>query len=321
MSFQNLLPDLIYQVVSQEGYLPTGTLFPLNSYENRVYEIHLEDHEPLIAKFYRPDRWTLDAIDEEHRFLEKLEEMEVPVVSPLLLKKPLVPFRFLGKIQEYPYALFPKFRGREHADFSSEDRQWLGRTLARLHNIGEHFDCRHRMLLSPETYGDASLEFILNRPFIPSDLKQNIETILKEALDQIDPFFNESLQPILLHGDCHPGNILWNHQGPTLVDFDDMVLAPVVQDLWMLFHGSESEKREQKEAFFKGYSLFRNFNENDFILSEPLRTLRMIRHVAWIGQRYDEPLFRKAFPYYEEHRFWEEFLLSMKEQLSLLYER
>jgi len=320
MQFANLLPNTIFDAVSEQGLVPTGTLFSLNSYENRVYEIHLEDHDPIVAKFYRPGRWSAQTIADEHRFLKKLEEVEIPVVVPLPLKKSASLLPTLGQSGEYPFAFFPKFRGREHADITNDDRQWLGRTLGRLHNIGEVFKAEHRLRLNPETYGYASLDYILKQTFIPGDLKTNLETILKAVLKRIEPFFPPGLKMIALHGDCHPGNILWNVQGPHLLDFDDMVVAPPVQDLWMLFHGSEEEKAEQREAFFKGYRMFRDFDEHSFRLTEPLRSLRMIRHAAWIGQRFEEPVFQKAFPYYRESRYWEQFLLSMKEQLSLLQE-
>ena len=320
MSFSNLLPDTIFDAVNEQGLVPTGTLFALNSYENRVYEIHLEDHDPIVAKFYRPGRWSDQAIGDEHRFIKALGEVEIPVVEPLPLKKHLPSLSTLGKFEGYYFAFFPKFRGREHPDITNDDRKWLGRTLARLHNVGEFFKAPHRLCLDPQTYGYQSLDYILRQTFIPDDLKSNLESILLGNLKQIEPFFERNLKTIALHGDCHPGNILWNPQGPHLLDFDDMVVAPPVQDLWMLFHGSEEEKREQKKAFFEGYRMFRDFDESTFVFTEPLRTLRMIRHAAWIGQRYEEPAFQRAFPYYEERRYWEEFSLSMKEQWALLQE-
>lgn len=316
--FDLLLPETIFKTVTLQGFQPTGSLVPLNSYENRVYEIGLEESEPIIAKYYRPGRWSQQAISEEHRFLGNLAEAEIPVILPLPLRDPLdIPT--LSKTGKIFYCFYPKFRGREHDEISNEDRRWLGRSLGRLHNIGEYFKAPHRLCLNPHTYGTLSLEFILMQEFLPSDLKQSIEIHLLRALELIQPFF-KNIKAIPLHGDCHPGNILWNRDGPHLLDFDDMVIAPPVQDLWMLFNGSEEEKREQREIFFEGYELFRRFDRETLILTEPLRTLRMIRHAAWIGQRYAEPAFRRAFPYYQERRYWEEFLTGIKEQLSLLQE-
>lgn len=316
--FQNLLPDLIFESVQKQGYQPTGALIPLNSYENRVYQIPLEDHETIVGKYYRPGRWSIEALCDEHRFVNALVEVEIPVIQALSLKDPLPESDKLGKIGDYYYSLYPKFRGREHADITNEDRKWLGRTLGRLHNVGEFFQPKDRLTLNPQTYGDSSLEFILSQKFLPEDLKESIEKCLIQSLELLKPFFKEELKVITVHGDCHPGNILWNQEGPHLLDFDDMVVALPIQDLWMLFHGSKEEMKEQKEAFFEGYHVFREFDKKTFVLTEPLRTLRMMHHAAWIGKRYQEPAFQRAFPYYEQRRYWEEFLLSIKEQISLL---
>lgn len=309
---------MIFQTVEDQGLVPTGSLTPLNSYENRVYEIGLEDAEPIIAKYYRPGRWSRETIAEEHLFSAALKEAEIPVVSPLPLKKPLSIVETLAQTGEIYYTFFPKFRGREQPEITNDNRRWLGRMLARLHNIGDHFRSKHRLHLTPKTYGYDSLSFILTQEFLPPDLKQNIEAHLVMALERVDPFFKSGLKTIPLHGDCHPGNILWNKDGPHLVDFDDMVIAPPVQDVWMLFNGEEDEKKEQQKIFFEGYEMFRHFDHSTLRLSEPLRTLRMIRHAAWIGQRYEEPAFQRAFPYYNQRRYWEGFLLEIKEQIGLL---
>ena len=310
MHFAQLLPEMIFQTVEDHGFIPTGSLTPLNSYENRVYEIGIEEKEPIIAKYYRPGRWSKEAIIEEHQFLKALQEAELPVVAPFVM----------DQIDDIHYAFFPKFRGREQPEITNDNRRWLGRTLARLHNLGDHFKAKHRLHLTPKTYGYDSLSFILTQEFLPPDLNQNIEAHLVMALERVAPFFKTDLKAIPLHGDCHPGNILWNKDGPHLVDFDDMVIAPPVQDVWMLFNGDEEEKREQQKIFFEGYEMFRAFDHATLRLAEPLRTLRMIRHAAWIGQRYEEPAFQRAFPYYNQRRYWEGFLLEIKEQIGLLSE-
>jgi len=320
LNFGELLPDLIFETVGQQGFRPTGALFPLNSYENRVYEISLEGEDPIVGKYYRPGRWSAEAIGEEHRFLEALNEAEIPVIRPLALKHPLKAAPTLAQTGEIYYAFYPKFRGREHAEITHDDLRWLGRSLARMHRVGENFSAKHRIALNPQTYGYDSLNFILRQTFLPADLKQNLEAHLGRALELTEPAFRRDVHAIPLHGDCHPGNILWNPDGPHLLDFDDMVIAPPVQDLWMLFNGNEHEVREQRDAFFEGYEMFREFDYSTLLLTEPLRTLRMIRHTAWIGHRHDEPLFQRAFPYYKERRYWEEFLLSLKEQIALLQE-
>lgn len=312
--FQNLLPDFICDVALQQGYRPTGQLFQLNSYENRVYEIGLEDHKPIIAKFYRPNRWSELALQDEHQVLQKLVEHEIPVVKPLNLKNPKSGFT-LGKADDYYFCFYPKFGGHEEPDLSKDHLEWLGRVLARLHNVMQSLVVKHRLTLNCETYGDQSLNSILDHPYLPDDLKNHVEDVINQSLDLIDPLLDEDWQSFAVHGDCHLGNVLWNQNGPTLVDFDDMVISYPIQDLWMLFHGSDEEKRIQKEAFFTGYETFRDFDFRSFILVEPLRTLRMIRHAAWIGQRYKEEIFKKTFPYYIDRKYWETFLLDLKEQL------
>ncbi len=201
-----------------------------------------------------------------------------------------------------------------------EDRQWLGRYIARIHNAGEFFQAKHRPKLTPETYCQSSLQSILSQKFIPEDARTTLEKLITEILNLLKPYFPKDLKTICLHGDCHPGNILWNQTGPHFLDFDDMVIAPPIQDLWMLFFGSEEEQRVQRESFFAGYEMFRSFDRSTLNLIEPLRTLRMIRHSAWIGERYEEAVFQRAFPYYREPRYWEGFLSEMKEQWSLLQE-
>lgn len=318
MKFSDLLPDTIFETVTEQGFLPTGTLFPLNSYENRVYEIALEEREPIVAKFYRPGRWSLEAIAEEHHFIKAAGEADIPVVAPLSLKAHVPGVETLNKKENMYYAFYPKFRGRSITDLSNDDRKWLGRTLARLHNVGVVVS--HRLRLDPQTYGHASLEFLLKQPFLPADLSKSLEIYLLQAIRLTEPFFQKDLKTIVVHGDCHTGNILWNPQGPHLLDFDDMVVAPPVQDVWMLFYGDEEEKNKQRESFFEGYETFRKFDWQTLVLAEPLRTLRMIHYAAWIGQRYEEPAFQRAFPYYEQRRYWEEFLGSIKEQIALLQE-
>jgi Ser/Thr protein kinase RdoA (MazF antagonist) len=320
MQFSELLPEIIFETVTRQGLRPTGALVPLNSYENRVYEIGLEGQEPIVGKYYRPARWSVEAIAEEHAFLNALAEHEIPVVQSLKLTEHLPCCEALAATGEIYYAFFPKFRGREHAEITLEDLGWLGRTLGRLHNIGAKFKAPHRMHLTPESYGYESLDYILTLNFVPEDLLDNIEACLVQALERLEPFFDWEMEHIVVHGDCHPGNVLWNPDGPHLLDFDDMIVAPPVQDMWMLFHGSEAEQAKQQEAFFSGYEMFREFDYATLRLAEPLRTLRMIRHTAWIGKRHQEPIFQRYFPYYRERRYWEEFLLSMKEQVSLLQE-
>ncbi len=321
--FAHLLPKVIIESLRSQGLTPTGALLPFNSYENRVYQIPLEDRDPVIAKFYRPGRWSAAAIADEHRFVSALLEHDIPVVAPLALRMHRPEIESLGDTlgpDPILYALYPKFRGRERDELTNDDRKWLGRTLARLHTVGSRLKHKHRLELTPDTYGYDSLEFILKQSFLPGDLLESIEAHLLQALDLLTPAFDQDMEWIPVHGDCHLGNILWNDDGPYLVDFDDTVVAPPVQDVWMLFSGDRDSLKREQDAFFEGYTVFRPFDLDTLSLAEPLRTLRMIRHAAWIGMRYDDPAFQKAFPYYEERRYWEKFLLEIKEQISLLQE-
>ncbi|PIR20265.1 MAG: serine/threonine protein kinase [Deltaproteobacteria bacterium CG11_big_fil_rev_8_21_14_0_20_47_16] len=318
MNFEDLLPNTICDAVASQGYSPTGALFPLNSYENRVYEIPLDEGEPIIAKFYRPGRWSAEAIGDEQNFIASLADFEIPVVPSLKLPHPLAAIPTVAEAASFYYTITPKFRGRARDELSNDDRKWLGRMIARMHNAGEHLQTPHRLALTPQTYGYDSVKFILNQPFIADDLKRSVEFCLNQALTTLTPLFTPDLKTFPIHGDCHMGNILWNNDGPHFVDFDDMVIGPPVQDVWMLFHGTAEEQKTQRDAFFEGYELFRKFDYGSLRLAEPLRTLRMIRHAAWIGQRYDDPAFQRAFPYYTQNRYWEEFLLAIKEQIGAM---
>ena len=318
MDFDTLLPELIFDAVSAQGLRATGALLPLNSYENRVYEIALEDSEPIIAKFYRPNRWSFEQIAEEHRFIAAVAAAEIPVVSPLALENPLAKQNTIGQIGDFFYAFFPKFRGREEPELTVDHRRWLGRSLGRLHNVGANFTAHHRLELTPETYGYQSVDAIFAEKYVPTEIIPSLDAHWLQAIQLTENYFTTGLQMIPLHGDCHWGNILWNHNGPCLLDFDDMVIASPVQDVWMLFHGSAEELKIQKDSFFEGYETFRHFDYDTLILMEPLRTLRMIHHAAWIGRRFQEPAFKRAFPYYHETRYWESFLLAIKEQIALM---
>ncbi len=318
-SFQTLLPDFICDAIAAQGYRPTGILHQLNSYENRVYEVPLEDKTSLVTKFYRPSRWSLDTLIDEHQTLKALQDAEVPVVRPVVLPHN-TGFETLGFAEPYYFCCYKKFGGRMEQDLAPDQLMWLGRTLGRLHNVTEHLTLHHRLPLNTNTYGDQQLKTILDGRYVPEDLRNHLEDVLHRCLDFMEPLMSLDWHAFAVHGDCHLGNVLWDRIGPTLVDFDDMVMAPAVQDVWMLLYGTALEQAEQKKSFLKGYEVFRKFDQHSFCLVEPLRTLRMIRHAAWIGERFEEEIFKRTFPYYPERKYWEGFLLSMKEQWSLLQE-
>lgn len=317
--YDQLVPDVVLTAVEAQGFRPTGALFPLNSYENRVYEIALESDAPVIAKFYRPGRWTAETIDEEHRFVWAAQALEIPVVAPLRLATPIPQGEYLGLHAGFYFALYPKFRGREQAEHDAERLRQLGRTLARLHNLGESFPVRHRLALTPQTYGHASIPVILALPFVPDTQRAALAALLPQVVALTEGAFASGEGAcFLVHGDCHLGNVLWNVDGPHLLDFDDMVVAPPVQDLWMLLNGSAADQHAQREALFEGYTTFRPFDMRALRLAEPLRTLRLIRHAAWLATRHDEPAFQRAFPYFTQARYWETFAQNMREQIGVL---
>jgi Ser/Thr protein kinase RdoA (MazF antagonist) len=318
--FDRLTPELMLTAIEAQGFHPTGALFPLNSYENRVYAIELDEADPIIAKFYRPERWSVHTIAEEHTFVWAAENLEIPIVTPVRLPNPMPEAPGLGCEGEFFYAIYPKFRGRAEAEHTTETLTQLGRTLGRLHNLGADFTCRHRMTLSPTTYGHDSIAPILALPCVPREQLAALTALLPQAVQLTENYWGHASTQFAIHGDCHHGNILWNAHGPHLLDFDDMVVAPPVQDIWMLFSGPAEDQVRQREAFFEGYSTFRPFNESTLILAEPLRTLRLIRHAAWLGARHEEPAFQTAFPYFVQPRYWEEFTQTLREQIGILQE-
>lgn len=318
LTFSDLLPDLICDVAAHQGYKPTGQIFAHASYENRVYEIGLENEKPIVAKFYRPGRWSVEGLIDEHQFLERLIEAELAVIEPIKLKHPIKESATLGQIENMHYAFSPKFGGHHTSELNSEQRHWLGRSLARLHNVGEKFSPRDRLDINPQTYGYDNINMILNRKELPDDLVDTLEATIVTCVELTEIYFKAPHQKITLHGDLHHGNILWNTQGLFLTDFDDMVTGPPIQDVWMLFSGTSDEIKIQQQEFLEGYQMFRDFNEHEFRMTEALRTLRMIKHAAWIGERFHEPLFERTFSYFATRKYWENLLLNLKEQAGLL---
>lgn len=320
MSFDKLTPDTILKAAEMAGFKPTGVIYPLNSYENRVYDVRLEDGSRVIAKFYRPGRWNLAAIQEEHDFVWRLAQSGLAVVAPLEITQAIKQIRTLLKMDEFYVAFTPHIKGVQHADYSERELALLGDFLARLHNVGADFRIKERPVLDPESYGYAQLEKILTLPFIPHDILDSLQSTLMQAVDATVPYFENEWEYVTVHGDFHAGNVLWCAGEPNVVDFDDMLEAPPVQDVWMLINGRAEEKIHQKKAFFTAYEKIRAFDHDSLALMEPLRTLRLVRHAAWIGGRYSENAFKLAFPYFTQRRFWEEYLLTMKEQVGVLQE-
>jgi len=315
--YAGLTPDTLLDAIEQCGYLTDGRFLALNSYENRVYQVGIEDSAPIIAKFYRPRRWSSESIIEEHEFALALVDQEIPVVAPLIINE-----TSLHHFHGYRFALFPRQGGHWPELNTQEHREWMGRFIARIHLVGASQDFSHRPTLDIDSFGVKSYQFLLEEGFIPSHIEIAYRTLAEDLLQQITAIYSNAgnIHTLRLHGDCHPGNILWTDQGPHFVDLDDCRTGPAIQDIWMLISGDRHEMQSQLIDIMEGYLQFRDFDHRELLLIEPLRTLRIMHYAAWLARRWDDPAFPRAFPWFNTPRFWEEHVLSLREQASLLDE-
>ena len=316
MPYADLTPELILAAIESVGVPCTGSILALNSYENRVYQLGSDDGF-VVAKFYRPDRWTDAAILEEHDFTLELVDQEIPVVPPLELAGAT-----LNEYEGYRFAVFERHGGRWPELGSTEERQWMGRLLGRIHAVGAVRQFEHRPLLTIERLGIASVDELLDSDWIPSHLIDSYESITNDLLQVIEQRFEEigDFKVQRIHGDCHPGNVLWTDEGPHFVDLDDCMNGPAVQDLWLFLSGSRDEMAQQISELLEGYSQFMPFAARELHLIESLRTLRMLHYAAWIARRWSDPAFPRAFPWFAENKYWEDHVLSLREQRAALDE-
>ena len=317
-AYAELGPATVLDAVDARGYRTSGHLLALNSYENRVYQIGLEDDGFLVAKFYRPNRWSDAAIREEHAFCSELVAAEIPVVAPLADATGETLFEFEG----FRYALYPRRGGRWPELDNPDNLEWLGRYLARVHNVGQTRPFAHRPRLDMQSFGIDSCRYLLEAGFIPPHLELAYRTLTGDLLGQIEAAYATAgdIETLRLHGDFHPGNILWTEAGPHFVDLDDCRTGPAVQDLWMLLSGERREMTLALSGIIEGYELFREFNRRELVLIEPLRTLRMLHYAAWLARRWDDPAFHQAFPWFNTDRYWEEHILGLREQAAAMNE-
>ncbi|MFK5926100.1 MAG: serine/threonine protein kinase [Desulfuromusa sp.] len=315
--FDQLTPDFIMDAVESQGYRCDYRILTLNSYENRVYQIGIEDHEPLIAKFYRPERWTDLQILEEHDFTLALAAQELPVVPPLVNKNN----ETLHQYEGFRFSLSPCKGGHSPELDNLEHLLIIGRLLSRIHLLGASRPFKERPALDSRSFGHESVNFIIEK-FIPPEYRESYQTLTHDLLQRIDECFSrlQSVQNIRVHGDCHNGNMLWRDGAPHFVDFDDARMAPAIQDLWMLLSGSEEQQRRQLDKIMTGYYQFYDFNPAELQLIEPLRTLRMLHHSAWLARRWDDPAFPRTFPWFNSMQYWGEHILELREQLAALQE-
>lgn len=316
--FFSLTPERILEAVESSGIRCSGRCLQLNSMENRVYELEIERDEPgkgefRIAKFYRPGRWTREQILEEHQFLTQLSEYDIPVVAPLQLPSG----ETLGTTEDLFFALFPKQGGRIPDELDDEQLARVGRLIARLHGVGATSQAEHRIRLDPQTYGRENLAFLIEGEHLPAHLEESYETVVDQICDATESWFDEaSYQRI--HGDCHFGNILWGTEGPFLVDFDDMVRGPAVQDLWLVIPGRDEESKRQLDLLVTAYEGMREFDRSTLRLIEPLRALRMVHFSAWIAKRWEDKAFQQTFIEFGTEKYWQEELFALREQLGFI---
>ncbi|WP_416053927.1 serine/threonine protein kinase [Marinibactrum halimedae] len=315
--YSALTPDCVLDAVESVGYLTDARILALNSYENRVYQVGIEDDNPVITKFYRPERWSDDQILEEHRFGEELSELEVPVVCATANEAGETLHRF----DQFRFSVFRRYGGHAPELDNFDHLLVLGRLIGRLHSVGQRTTFTHRPTLDVESFAITSREYLLTQDFIPSSLREAYESLSQHLIEKMLPVFAQvDYQNIRLHGDCHPGNILWRDDSAHFVDLDDARNGPAVQDLWMLMSGDRAQQTAQLGEILEGYHQFCNFNPAELRLIEPLRTLRIMHYAAWLARRWDDPAFQRNFTWFNTERYWAEHILELREQMAALDE-
>ena len=325
--YAELTPDKVMDALSSLGLWPDGRLLALSSYENRVYRLHLDEpeqgHSAVVVKFYRPGRWSREQIQEEHDFAAELVAGEVPVVAPLREQG-----HTLHHAEGFDFSVSPLRGGRAPELDDFEVLEWVGRFLARIHTVGAAQPFRHRPVLDVQTFAREPAEWLKSHQMIPLEVEREWRAVYQQALDLIEQAFadNASERRILrLHGDCHPGNILWTPAelpggGPHFVDLDDARMGPAVQDLWMLLSGERRQRTLQLSALLDGYEQVRDFDRAELRLIEPLRTLRLIHYSAWLARRWEDPIFPINFPWFGTPDYWRGQVLMLQDQIDAMQE-
>ena len=310
--YAGLSPEKVLEAAESVGLDCDGRLFALNSYENRVYQIGT-DQGFKVLKFYRANRWSDAQILEEHRFAAELAAAELAVPEAILFD-----VATLVTFEGFRFAAFPWMGGRAPELDAADSRELLGRALGRLHARGFQRAFEYRVTLGIDRYGIQPRELTLKSELLPEALREPFARASGALLERIEDAFDAigELAFGRLHGDCHLGNLLWNAQGPIFVDLDDCINGPAIQDLWMLLSGSAAEQRAQWDTLVQGYTQFADFDYRELAILEPLRGLRMLHHAGWVVQRWDDPAFPRAFPWFGEPRYWEQLLRDYLEQIA-----
>jgi Ser/Thr protein kinase RdoA (MazF antagonist) len=315
--FSDLSPDCVLDALASIGLYGDGRLLALNSYENRVYQVGIEDGKPLVVKFYRPGRWTDAQILEEHSFVTELEEREIPAVPASVING-----RTLHEFQGFRFAVFPRHGGRAPELDDPAVLEWTGRFIGRIHAAGAAKPFLERPVLDASTFGVEPRDWLLQHDFLPPELVTPWKSVVDQALDGVARCYERAGQVamIRLHGDCHGGNVLWTDAGPHFVDFDDARTGPAVQDLWMMLSGERKDMVRQMSDILAGYEDIREFDPRELYLVEALRTLRLLHYSAWLARRWDDPAFPAAFPWFNTQRYWQDRILELREQIALMDE-
>lgn len=313
--YDALTPDVVLDALDSTGLRGDGRLQALSSYENRVYQARLDDGGTVVLKFYRPQRWSPEQIQEEHDFARQLVDAEVPLVAPLTLQG-----RTLHEHAGFRFSVSPWRGGRRPELDDPEVLEWIGRFLARIHTVGAQQPFRHRPTLDAAEFGDASMQWLLADDRLPPEARGRWQEVATRALEIARAALGtNAAQTLRVHGDCHPGNVLWTpDQGPHFVDLDDARCGPAVQDLWMLLSGERAQRQQQLGCLLDGYEQFRDFDRRELALIEPLRTLRLLHYSAWLSRRWDDPIFPINFPWFGTPAYWQEQAQILWDQIEAM---